>query len=191
MTPYSSSSETSRGSARVSSMTSSSEYSAPLDGAVTDGLRLRRAAPVPATGPSLAGRDVVARAARGELLADDAQRQELVALQAQDRAQALHVAAGVEPVAARRAARRQQLLILQIADLRDRDVRELLLERLADGADRHRLARRAGLGVGLDLGGDGFRFVLDGHERHCERKVSLNLPTCSSSPSSRRWDSMR
>jgi hypothetical protein len=55
MTPYSSSSETSRGSARVSSMTSSSEYSAPLDGAVTDGLRLRRTAPVPATGASLAG----------------------------------------------------------------------------------------------------------------------------------------
>src|SRR3954465_9260043 len=141
--------------------------------------------------PVARGRDVVARAARGELLADDAQRQELVALQAQDGAQALHVAAGVEAVAARRASRRHELLILQIADLRDRDVGELLLERLADGADRHRLARCAGVGVGLDLVVDGFRFVLDGHERHCERKVSLNLPTCSSSPSSRRWDSMR
>ena len=51
--------------------------------------------------------------------------------------------------------------------------------------------RGAPASVGVDLGGDGFRFVLDGHERHCERKVSLNLPTCSSSPSSRRWDSMR
>src|SRR6185437_1197935 len=104
---------------------------------------------------------------------------------------ALHVATRVEAIAARRAPRGQQLLILEVADLRDRDGRELLLERLADGADRHRLARCAGLGVGLDLVVDGFRFVLDGHERHCERKVSLNLPTCSSSPSSRRWDSMR
>ena len=66
------------------------------------------------------------------------------------------VAGGVEPVAAGRAPRRQQLLVLEVADLRDRDVRELLLERLADGADRHRLARRAGVGVGLDLGGDRF-----------------------------------
>ena len=51
----------------------------------------------------------------------------------------------VEAVAAGRAPRREQLLILEVADLRDRDVRELVLERLADGADRHRLlrARRA------------------------------------------------
>ena len=151
MTPYSSSSETSRGSARVSSMTSSSEYSAPLEGAVTDGLRLRRARARARAVAALDGRDVVARAPGGELLADDPQRQELVALQAQDRAQPLHVAARVEAIAAGRAPRRQQLLVLQVADLRDRDVRELLLERLADGADRHRLARRAGVVIELDF----------------------------------------
>ena len=80
------------------------------------------------------------RAAGGELLADHPQRQELVALQAQDRAQARDVGGGVEPVAAGRAPRREQLLVLQVADLGDRDVGELLRERLADGADRQGLA---------------------------------------------------
>src|SRR5665811_1441448 len=61
-------------------------------------------------------------AAGGELLADHPQRQELVAPQAQDRAQPLDVGLAVEAVAALGAARRQQLLVLQVADLRDRDL---------------------------------------------------------------------
>src|SRR3954470_21460151 len=122
-------------------------------------------------------------APRGELLADDAQRQELVALQAQDRPQAGDVARAVEPVAARRAPRREQLLVLEVADLRDRDVRELLLERLAEGADRHRLRRRRLVGRVEDLGprglGDRHLFVLQRHGGGSQREmyVSLNLPT--------------
>src|SRR5205823_8131449 len=130
--------------------------------------------------------DRIARAPRRQLLADDAQRQELVALQAQDGPQALDVRLGVEAVAALRPARLEQLLVLEVADLRDRDVGELALELLADGADRQRLARArrrrradflavacAELGV------------------HRSRKVSLYLPTCSSSPSVSRCDSIR
>src|SRR4051794_5760657 len=118
-------------------------------------------------------------AAGGQLLADDAQRQELVALQAQDRPQPLDVGLRVEPVPARRPAGREELLVLEVADLGDRDVRELLPERLAHGADGHRLLA----GCLLDVG------VLDGHQR--ARNVSLYLPICSSSPSSRRLESMR
>ena len=69
---------------------------------------------------------LVALAAGGELLADHPQRQELVALQPQDRPQALDVGLAVEAVAARRAPRGEQLLVLEVADLRDRDVVELL-----------------------------------------------------------------
>src|SRR3954447_19001127 len=82
-----------------------------------------------------------------ELLANHAQGQKLVALQAQDGPQAVHVRLRVEPVAALRAPRREKLLILQVADLRDGDVRELAAEQLADGADREGLAvprRRVG-----------------------------------------------
>src|SRR3954447_15935373 len=136
-------------------------------------------------------------APRGQLLADDAQRQELVALQAQDRPQAGDVARAVEPVAARGAPRREELLVLEVADLRDRDVRELLLERLAEGADRHRLRRGRLVGRVEDLGprglGDRHLFVLQRHGGGSQREmyVSLNLPTCSSSPSSSRCDSIR
>ena len=85
-----------------------------------------------------------------ELLADHPQRQELVALHAQDRLQALDVGLAVEAVAARRAARHQKLLILEVADLRDRDVVELLRRGSCDGADRERLARpRAALAVAV------------------------------------------
>jgi hypothetical protein len=45
-------------------------------------------------------------------------------------------------------ARVEQLLILEVADLRDRDVVELVLQDLADGADRQRLARTAAAGIG-------------------------------------------
>src|SRR5262249_55607375 len=73
---------------------------------------------------------------RGELLPDHAQRQELVALQAQDRLQPLDVVLAEEPVAALRPSRREQALVLEIADLRDRDVRELGLQAAADRPDR-------------------------------------------------------
>ena len=126
-------------SAPVSSTTSSSEYSAPRSRSENEPPQ-RRARPARRRGRPAAG--AAARrlgAAGGELLADHAQRQELVALQAQDRAQARDVGLRVEPVAAGRAPRRQQLLVLQVADLGDRDVRELLRQRLADRADGQRL----------------------------------------------------
>src|SRR6188768_2697369 len=80
-------------------------------------------------------------AARRQLLADYPQRQELVALQLQDRPQPFHIGLAVEAVAASRTPRRQELLVLEVADLRDRDVVELTLQDLADGADRQCLAR--------------------------------------------------
>ena len=76
------------------------------------------------------------RAAGCELLPDHPQRQELVALQPQDRLQPLDVLLAEEPVAAARALRRQQPLVLEVADLRDRDVLELGLQPRADRADR-------------------------------------------------------
>ena len=78
-----------------------------------------------------------------ELLADHPQRQELVALQAQDRDQSLDIGLGEQPVAAARSARLQQALILEVADLRDRDVGELVPQALADGADRVQVGGRA------------------------------------------------
>src|SRR5205807_6505979 len=97
----------------------------------------------------------------------------------------------VQAVAALRAARRDQLLVLEVADLRDRDLGELLPERLAHRADRDRLLARP-LARGLDrlLGG---RSALcgclrGGHQR--PKKASLYLPIWSSSPSVRRWDSI-
>src|SRR4051795_11499398 len=105
------------------------------------------AAPRAPLGRGLRDLAVLLGPATGQLLADDAQRQELVALEAQDRAQALDVGRRVEAVAAGGAARRQQLLVLEVADLRDGDVGELLLQRLADGPDRHRLPRRRAGGL--------------------------------------------
>ena len=115
--------------------------------------------------------------AGGELLPDHAQRQELVALQPQDRLEALDVLLAEEPVAAARALRRQQALILEVADLRDRDVRELRLEPRADGADRVQAL------LGAALGGGG--------RAHRRRKVRRYLPICSSSSSSSSVDSIR
>src|SRR5262249_11935429 len=66
--------------------------------------------------------------AGGELLADHAQRQELVALKAEDRLEPLDVVLVEHAVAALGAFRRQQPLILEIPDLRDRDVGELRLQ---------------------------------------------------------------
>src|SRR6266545_2216541 len=65
---------------------------------------------------------------RRQLLADHPERQELVTLEAQDRSQALDVVLVEEPVAALGALRREQPLVLEVADLGDRDVCELLAE---------------------------------------------------------------
>ena len=129
-------------------------------------------------------------ATRRELLADHPQREELVALQAQDRPQPRDVGLRVEPVAAGRPPRRQQLLVLEVADLGDRDVRELLRQRLADRSDRERLLALDGLRLGVcpvgrDRLGSGVRLA------HRAKKVSLNLPICSSSPSASRCESTR
>src|SRR5581483_4903943 len=99
-----------------------------------------------------------------ELLADHAERQELVPLQAQDRLQALDVGVGEEPVAAARAPGRQEPLVLEVADLGDRDVGKLGLEAPAHLADRVQPRRPRVLG-----------------RRHRCRKVSRYLPICTSS----------
>src|SRR5580704_631261 len=157
--------------------------------------RTPRARPV-ATDTTGDGRGL-RRASRRELLADHTQRQELVTLHAQDRAQARDVPLRIEAVAAGCATRRQQLLVLEVADLGDRDVGELLCERLAHGADSQRLVALAELdALGVVLLSE---LQLDllvvrgccryGHQRAW--KVSLYLPICTSSPSSRRCESMR
>ena len=117
--------------------------------------------------------------ARRELLADHPQRQELVALQEQDRLEPLHVLLAEEPVAAARALRRQQALILEVADLGDRDVREVGLQARAHRADRV----QAWLLLFAAVGGGG--------RRHRRRKVRRYLPICTSSSSSRSVDSIR
>ena len=89
-----------------------------------------------------------------ELLADHAQRQELVALQAQDRAQPLDVLLREQAVAAARALRVQQPLLLEVADLRDRDVGVLDAQRRADRADRQAPAAH-GRGDGSSLNARG------------------------------------
>src|SRR5919201_3584167 len=114
----------------------------------------------------------VARGGCGELLADDAERQELVALQAQDRLQPLDVFLAEEPVAALRPPRREQALILEVADLRDGDVRELVFQHPADCPDRQQPGFRRGR-----------------HQR--PKKVNRYLPIWSSSPSSSCADSTR
>src|SRR5919199_3098557 len=118
---------------------------------------------------------VLPASGRRELLADHPQRQELVALEAQDRLQPLDVLLAEEPVAALRAPQREEALVLEVADLRDRDVRELVLEPRADGADREQAPG----------GGGGFG------DAHLTRNVSRYLPIWSSSPSFSSADSIR
>src|SRR5262249_27832635 len=80
--------------------------------------------------------------ARGQLLGDPAQGQELVAVQRQDRLEPLHVVLVEQPVAALGAAWPDEALVLEVADLRDRDVRELRLQPPADRSDREELVAR-------------------------------------------------
>ena len=179
MTPYSSSSATSRRvGARLLEHVLERVQRAPRSR--TDG------APAGAAhgfGRRRGGRGDVARrcAPAGELLTDDAQRQELVALQAQDRAQPRHVAAAVEAIAARRAARRQQLLVLEVADLRDRDVRELLAPAPCRPRRSSSTCLRRWVPPSRSASMIAPVSVID------SRNVSLYLPICSSSPSSSCW----
>src|SRR5262249_20340273 len=115
------------------------------------------------------------QAGRVELVLDHAQRQELLALQAEDRPQALEVVLAEEPVAALRPSWREQAFVLEVADLRDRDVRELLREAPDDLADPEQL-------LPLPLGPRRGRHAM---------KVILYLPICTSSPSSSRALSIR
>src|SRR5262245_35711822 len=80
--------------------------------------------------------------ARGQLLANHPQRQELVPLHAENRPQALDVRLAVEPVSTGCPARREELLVLEVSDLGDRDVLELAGQDLGDSADREGLAIR-------------------------------------------------
>src|SRR5262249_17381909 len=97
------------------------------------------------------------------------QGQEPAALQAEDGRQPLDVVLGEEPVPALRPPRVQEPLILEVADLRDRDVGELVLEPVADRADREEPAASGGFG----------------HRHQFWRKVSRYLPIWTSSPSLR------
>src|SRR5262249_42893707 len=91
---------------------------------------------------------------------------ELVALQPEDRLERVDVVLGEQPVAALRPLGREEPLVLEVADLRDRDVGELRLEPTAHRADRQEPS----------AGGCRRR-----HQRL--RKVRRYLPICSSSPS--------
>src|SRR2546429_584889 len=145
----------------------------PRPGVGAPGARLRGGPGCASAAPALLAR----ASGRCGLLPDDPERQELVPLQAQDRLQALDVVLAEEPVTALGATWRKQSLVLEVADLRDRDVRELGLQAPADGADREQpppflpfCLRRCG---------------------HFSRKVSLYLPIWSSSPFSSWPASMR
>jgi hypothetical protein len=107
----------------------------------------------------------VTRGRRGKLLADDPQWQKLVSLEPQDRLEPLQVVLAEEPVAALCPTRCEQPLVLEVADLRDRDVRKVVLEQRADGPDRQHPGLRSRR-----------------HQRF--RNVSRYFPICSSSPSS-------
>jgi hypothetical protein len=88
-------------------------------------------------GRGLVGRD--GEAVGGRLLQPvlhDLQRQEVVALVAEDPAQALDVGLVELPVPGWGPLRVEQPLALEEPDLRDRDVREVVLEQAQDLADR-------------------------------------------------------
>ena len=94
-----------------------------------------------ASGLRGARRQLFFGASRRELLANDAEREIFVALQAQDRAQARYVVLCIDAVATLGALRSEELLVFEVADFGDRDVAELLLQGLAHGADCECLSR--------------------------------------------------
>ncbi len=100
-------------------------------------------------------------ARRPQLLPDHAERQELVPLEPQDRDQPFDIRLGEEPVAAPCPAGMEKSLILEVPDLRNRDVGKLVAQALAHGADRVEVCGWA-------------RF---GHGRHQRRNVNRYLPT--------------
>ena len=105
-------------------------------------------------------------AARVDRVLDHSERQELVALHAQDRLEALDVRLREQPIPAARPPGPQETLILEVADLRDRDVGKLRPQQLAHCADRVQ-AR----GCERRIGG----------RAHGSRNVIRYLPTCTSS----------
>ena len=148
--------------------------------------RARAAAPAGCGGRSAAGLAAAGRRARpatrglgarrppalGLVVAqpalDDLQRQEVLALLAQDPAQPLDVGLVELAVARRRALGVEQALALEEADLGDGDVGELVLEERR--GPRRSTGRRARPRPGSPVA-----------RRRC-RKTSLNLPICTSSP---------
>src|SRR5262245_22490370 len=125
----------------------------------------------PARPPPLA----VGGSGSGELVADHAQRQELVALEPQDRLEPFEVMVGEEAVAATRPLRADQAFVLEEADLRDRDVGELVAQPSDDLADPE----------------EAFALRAVGGRTHRSKKVRRYLPICSSSPFSSTALSMR
>src|SRR5581483_4680558 len=114
------------------------------------------------------------RPRRVELVLDHAQRQELVSLQPQALLEPFDVGRAEQPVAALCPARRQEAFVLEVPDLRDRDVRELLgqaTDHLSDPEQALALLLRS--------------------RRSHAMNVIRYLPTCSSSPSRSGARSMR
>src|SRR5207302_1151267 len=81
------------------------------------------------TGQSRRAALAIPRRRGRELLPNDPEGKELVTLKTEDRLEPFDVLLAEQSVSALRAARREQTLVFQIADLRDGDVRKLVLER--------------------------------------------------------------
>ena len=112
------------------------------------------------------------RRAALDLTADDLERQILVALHAEHAHQAPEVVLRVEAVAGLGAARRDEALLFEVAQLADGDVGELAREPLDDRADRHQL-----LVADVEQEFGGFSLT------YGSMNVSLYLPIWISSPS--------
>src|SRR5581483_9649287 len=104
-----------------------------------------------------------------EALLDHPQREEVVALLLEDPTQAFDVGLVELPVARRRALGVEQPLALEEADLRDGDVRELLLQEREDLTDRQ-------------MGALGHRPPAAPYWLGPAKNASLNFPIWSSSP---------
>ena len=111
-----------------------------------------------------------ARWAALQLATDDLERQVLVALQGQHAHETPEVLLREEAIAGLGAPRGDEMLLLQVAQLADGDVRELVAQPLDHRADGEQL-------LVADVE-EQFRVLV-----HGTMKVSLYLPTCSSSPS--------